>query len=304
MIHPVEDELRRTNEELKRRILRHLPVPGKQATAVKGLTLSRRQEINKADNCFGTPSVAAIVQGGKCALIGDREYRYKEGQFCITGVDLPSAFYILHPSEEKPFLSVILDLDSQLISRLAMEMPPASEKQSGRGGGLSIGELDADLLQCFLRLVELLDKPEQIRTRAPMVIWEIHYLLLAGPQGESLRQLNTLGTQSNMIAQAISWLKGNYKEPLHVDELARRANMSSSTFHRHFKEITGLSPLQFHKQLRLHEAQRLMVLENRKASSVSLLVGYESDTQFNREYKRLFGEPPCRDKLQRQTFLQ
>ena len=304
MIHPVDDELRRINEELKRRILRHLPVPGKQATAVKGLTLSRRQEINKADNCFGTPSVAAIVQGAKCALIGDREYRYKEGQFCITGVDLPSAFYILHPSEEKPFLSVILDLDSQLISRLAMEMPPASEKQSGRGGGLSIGELDADLLQCFLRLVELLDKPEQIRIRAPMVIWEIHYLLLAGPQGESLRQLNTLGTQSNMIAQALSWLKDNYKEPLHVDELARRANMSSSTFHRHFKEITGLSPLQFHKQLRLHEAQRLMVLENRKASSVSLLVGYESDTQFNREYKRLFGEPPCRDKLQRQTFLQ
>ena len=304
MIHPVDDELRRINEELKRRILRHLPVPGKQATAVKGLTLSRRQEINKADNCFGTPSVAAIVQGAKCALIGDREYRYKEGQFCITGVDLPSAFYILHPSEEKPFLSVILDLDSQLISRLAMEMPPASEKQSGRGGGLSIGELDADLLQCFLRLVELLDKPEQIRIRAPMVIREIHYLLLTGPQGESLRKLNTLGTQSNMIAQAISWLKGNYKEPLHVDELARRANMSSSTFHRHFKEITGLSPLQFHKQLRLHEAQRLMVLENRKASSVSLLVGYESDTQFNREYKRLFGEPPCRDKLQRQTFLQ
>ena len=304
MIHPVDDELRRINGELKRRILRHLPVPGKQATAVKGLTLSRRQEINKADNCFGTPSVAAIVQGAKCALIGDREYRYKEGQFCITGVDLPSAFYILHPSEEKPFLSVILDLDSRLISRLAMEMPPASEKQSGRGGGLSIGELDADLLQCFLRLVELLDKPEQIRIRAPMVIREIHYRLLAGPQGESLRQLNTLGTQSNMIAQAISWLKGNYKEPLHVDELARRANMSSSTFHRHFKEITGLSPLQFHKQLRLHEAQRLMVLENRKASSVSLLVGYESDTQFNREYKRLFGEPPCRDKLQRQTFLQ
>ena len=304
MIHPVDDELRQINEELKRRILRHLPVPGKQATAVNGLTLSRRQEINKADNCFGTPSVAAIVQGAKCALIGDREYRYKEGQFCITGVDLPSAFYILHPSEEKPFLSVILDLDSQLISRLAMEMPPASEKQGGRGGGLSIGELDADLLQCFLRLVELLDKPEQIRIRAPMVIREIHYLLLAGPQGESLRQLNTLGTQSNMIAQAISWLKDNYKEPLHVDELARRANMSSSTFHRHFKEITGLSPLQFHKQLRLHEAQRLMVLENRKASSVSLLVGYESYTQLNREYKRLFGEPPYRDKLQRQTFLQ
>ena len=135
MIHHIDNELRQINEELKQCILRHLPAPGKHATAIKGLTLSRRQEINKADNCFGTPSVAAIIQGGKCALIGDREYCYKEGQFCITGVDLPSAFYILHPSEEKPFLSVILDLDIQLISRLAMEMPPTSEKKAGDAMG-------------------------------------------------------------------------------------------------------------------------------------------------------------------------
>ncbi|MGN1037799.1 MAG: AraC family transcriptional regulator N-terminal domain-containing protein, partial [Mailhella sp.] len=228
---------------------------------------------------------------------------YKEGQFCLSGVELPSSFYILHPSEEKPFLAVILDLDSQIISRLTMKMQPFSESRYEGCSALSIGNLDADLLNCFLHLVELLDKPEQIRIRAPLIIQEIHYLLLAGPQGENLRKLNTMGTKSNRIAQTISWLKNNYKSPLQVEELAQKANMSSSTFHRYFKEITGLSPLQFHNQLRLHEAQRLMVLENQKASHVSLLVGYESDTQFNREYKRLFGVPPYRDKLQRQIFV-
>lgn len=167
-----------------------------------------------------------------------------------------------------------------------------------------MGDADADLLGCFLRLVGLLDKPEQIRIRAPMAIREIHYLLLAGPQGRNLRLLNTLGTQSHQIPRAITWLKEHYKAPFQVEELARRVNMSLSTFHRYFKDITGLSPLQFHKQLRLYEAQRLMLLEDRKASRALTTVGYESETQFNREYKRLFGEPPHRVKLQRPVLLQ
>ena len=300
----VDGERERIREELKDMFLRRISRPGKYATAIKGLTLSRRQEINKADSCFGKPSVALIVQGSKCAVIGDREYRYAQGQYCITGVDLPSAFYVLNPSEEKPFLAVVLALDSGLVSRLALEMPPCSNREKGGCCGLSVGDADADMLSCFLRLVGLLDKPEQIRVRAPMVIREIHYLLLAGAQGRNLRLLNTLGTQSHHIARAITWLKANYKAPFQVEELARRVNMSLSTFHRYFKDITGLSPLQFHKQLRLYEAQRLMLIEDRKASRASTAVGYESETQFNREYKRLFGEPPHRDKLQRRVLLQ
>lgn len=299
----VDKEGKHIHEKLKKAILRRTLHSGKYATAIKGLTLSRRQEINKVDNCLGKPSVAVIVQGTKCAIIGEREYRYTEGQYFITGVDLPSAFYVLNPSEEQPFLAVILDLDSGLISRLATEMPPSMDRKNGCSG-LSIGNSDADLLNCFLRLVELLDKPEQIRIRAPMIVREIHYLLLIGPEGGNLRLLNTLGTQSNMIAQAIDWLKRNYKAPCDVEVLARQANMSVSTFHRYFKEITGLSPLQYHKRLRLHEAQRLMLMEDRKVSDASIAVGYESCTQFNREYKRLFGEPPYRDKRQRRMLIQ
>jgi transcriptional regulator GlxA family with amidase domain len=127
-----------------------------------------------------------------------------------------------------------------------------------------------------------------------MIIREIHYRLLIGPQGEHLRMVNTLGTQSNQIARSITWLSDNYKEPLQVDELAKKVNMATSTFHRHFRQVTTLSPLQFQKRIRLFEAQRLMLIENEDAAIAGLAVGYESPTQFNREYKRMFGEPPRR----------
>jgi len=143
-------------------------------------------------------------------------------------------------------------------------------------------------------LVELLEKPEQIPVLAPLIIREIHYRLLIGAQGERLRMINMLGTQSNQIARTITWLRDNYKEPLQVDELARKVNMATSTFHRHFRLVTTLSPLQFQKRLRLYEAQRLMLVENEDAAIAALAVGYESPTQFNREYKRQFGEPPHR----------
>ena len=297
-------ELARTNALLRENVLRRMPEPGNLATEVKGLTFSRRQETNCTACGFGRPSVAIVIQGAKCAVIGTQEYRYGENQYLVAGVDMPNAFYIVNPSAEKPFLSISLNLDGYLLTQLAAEVPPAVSAESRPCQGVSVSDADADLLGAFLRLAALLDKPEQIAVRAPMIIREIHYLLLIGPRGNDLRQLNTLGTQSNQIAQAISWLRDNYKTPLQVEELARKVNMATSTFHRHFKEITGLSPLQYHKRLRLHEAQRLMLTEDQNASSASLSVGYESGTQFNREYKRLFGEPPHRDMSQRRIHLQ
>ena len=141
-----------------------------------------------------------------------------------------------------------------------------------------------DVLDAFLRLTELLDTPDQIPVLAPMIVREIHYRLLVGPRGRFLRAVNTAGSRGNRIAKAIAWLRNNYKEPLQVDELARKVNMAPSTFHRHFKQITTLSPLQYQKRLRLYEAQRLMLVENEYDSSACLAVGYESPTQFNREY--------------------
>ena len=287
--------LARTSNQLKEKLLLRMPAQGKFSTAIETLAIARRDDPNQLENCFSKPLVGLIVQGFKRSVIGSEEYCYGENQCLVAGVDIPSSFYVTDSSQEKPFLAISLELDKYLISQLAAEIPPLSGLGGGVSKGISVADVDAHVLEAFLRLVELLEKPEQIPILAPMVIREIHYRLLIGPQGEHLRSLNTFGTQSNQIAQAITWLKDNYKEPLQVDKLARQVNMATSTFHRHFKEVTTLSPLQFHKRLRLYEAQRLMLAENENAASAGLEVGYESPTQFNREYKRLFGEPPHRN---------
>jgi len=287
--------LERTNNLLQEKMLRWMPRPGVYPTAVDALMIARHDEPDQPRNCFYKPLVGVIVQGFKRSVVGSEEYCYGENQCLVAGVDMPSSFSVTGASRDKPFLAISLDLDKYLITRLASEIPLSSGFGKYSYKGISVADVDPDVLDAFLRLVELLEKPEQIPVLAPMIIHEIHYRLLIGPQGEHLRRLNTFGTQSNQIAQAITWMRTNYKESLQVDNLARKVNMATSTFHRHFKEVTTLSPLQFHKRLRLYEAQRLMLAESENAASASLAVGYESQTQFNREYKRLFGEPPHRD---------
>lgn len=281
--------------QLREKLSRLMPRPGKFTCAVLGLAYARREEVNKSENCFNRPVVAVVVQGFKRSVMGGEEYRYGEGHCLVAGVDMPSSSQIIGASPEEPFLAISLDLDRSLIARLAAEVPAPPGSGAGSGKALSIVEVDPDVLDAFLRLVEMLDRPEQIPALAPLVVREIHTRLLLGPQGGYLRQITTHGTQSNQISRAITWLKDNYREPLQVDRLAQQVNMATSTFHRHFKEVTTLSPLQFHKRLRLYEAQRLMLAENANATSAGMAVGYESTTQFNREYKRLFGEPPRRD---------
>ncbi|MGO9137526.1 MAG: AraC family transcriptional regulator N-terminal domain-containing protein [Syntrophales bacterium] len=286
--------LARTNNLLKEKLLRWMPGSGDYPTAIEGLTIFRRDKANQLENCFYKPLVAVIVQGFKRSVIGSEEYRYGENHCLVTGVDMPSVNYVTHASPEQPFLGLFIDLDKYLITQLAAEIPPSSRLGNDSYKGMSVAKVDPDVLSAFLRLAELLGKPDQIPVLAPMIIREIHYRLLIGPQGEHLRMINVHGTQSNQIAKVITWLRGNYKEPLQVDELAKKVNMATSTFHRHFRQVTTLSPLQFQKRLRLYEAQRLMLAENEDAAIAALAVGYESPTQFNREYKRLFGEPPHR----------
>ena len=283
-----------TNNLLKEKLLRWMPEPGLCPTAVEGLMLARHHDANEIGNCVYKPMVAVVIQGSKRSVIGSKVYRYGENHCLVVGVDIPSANHVIVASPERPFLAVALDLNKYLITQLAAEVPPSFKPDIDACKGMAVAEVDPDVLDAFLRLIELLEKPEQIPVLAPMIIREIHYRLLIGPQGERLRSVNTLGTQSNQIAKTITWLRDNYKAPLQVDELARNVNMATSTFHRYFRQVTTLSPLQFQKRLRLYEAQRLMLVENEDATLAALAVGYESPTQFNREYKRLFGEPPHR----------
>ncbi|WP_077071963.1 AraC family transcriptional regulator [Mailhella massiliensis] len=289
-------EWERINDALKEKALRHMPEVGVKETAVPGLSISRRLAHDILENSLYKPCIGVMLQGRKKSIIGMEEYIYGEGQCLVVGVDVPSSFYVMDGTEDAPFLCLSLAVDSFLLTRLAAEVPPSPESSSASSmRGVSVENVDVAVLDAFSRLMDLLDRPEHISMLAPMIIKEIYYRMLLGPQGDFLRRFHTLGSQSTQIAQAVTWLRDNYRSPLQVEELARRVNMATSTFHRHFKEVTSLSPLQFHKRLRLFEAQRLMLAERVDAASAGLAVGYESPTQFNREYKRLFGEPPHRN---------
>lgn len=284
---------------LKELLLERIPKPGLRATSVEGLFLSRRESDSHIKNCLYKPSVGLVVQGNKRSIVGTREYSYGENQCLVVSVDMPGSFFAVGATHERPFLALSLDLDRHLIARLVMELPAVPEARDEICKGLAVMDASPDLLNAFLRLLRLLQTPEEGAFLAPTIIQEIHYRLLLGPLGGNLRRFSTHGTQSYQIAQAIAWLREHYREQFSVEALARRVNMGTSTFYRHFKKVTSLSPLQYHKCLRLHEAQRLMLTEDANAASAGLAVGYESVTQFNREYKRMFGEPPRRDVRRR-----
>lgn len=289
------------NAALKRKLLHTLETPGIVSTAIAGLHLVRREDDGTSENCFEKPLVGLVVQGTKHSSMGGREYSYTKNQSVVAGVDMPISSYVINATRETPFLFLYLYLDRELLSSLTLEMWQGMTDIPPMSSSVSIADTDADILEMFLRLLILQEKPEQLPLRAPMMLRELHYLLLLSPHGPMLRQLSTPGTRNNQVVQAIGWIRENYKTPMRVETLARQVNMSAANLHRHFKLLTGLSPLQYQKQLRLHEARRLMLMENERASCAALSVGYESVTQFTREYKRIFGEPPLRDMNRRRS---
>ena len=283
------------NDSLKEKLLKWLPEQSRLETPIPGLALTRHDENTSAIRCFYAPMIALVVQGFKRSMIGDHEANYGELHCVTVGIDMPGVFHITDASSQAPFLSLSVKLDRRIITQLITEAPSIVTAQEGEVTPIVVDEASKDLLQAFSRLVELLDTPSRISVLAPMILREIHYYLLCGSQGKCLRLFNTNGTQANQIAQAISLLRENYTSPLRMEELARYVNMAPSTFNRHFKEVTSLSPLQFQKRLRLYEAERLMLIEGKDAGTAALMVGYESGSQFNREYKRQFGAPPRKD---------
>lgn len=297
-----QKKVKEINKKLKEIMLRHMEKPGVCASAINGLTLVRREAVNSSERCFEKPLASVIVQGSKHSTVGTQEFHIHANQCLVSGVDMPSTSYVIDPTPENPFLSLFFYLDRQILSDLVMEMEPEERPSFMEGQGVSVADAELEFMETMLRLAELLDKPNQITIRAPIIMRELHYLLLISPQGGALQGLYTHGSQNNQIVQAIALMKQNIATPLRMDALARQVSMSVSSLHRHFKSITGFSPLQYHKQLRLYEAQRLMLTENERAASAALSVGYESVTQFNREYKRMFGEPPHRD-INRRRYM-
>jgi AraC-like DNA-binding protein len=267
-----------------------------QPSEIPGLMFMRLDEPALNSCSVYEPCVAVIVQGSKRVVLGDESLSYGEDRYLITSMDLPVKTALMQASPERPYLAVALRLDWRDIASLMLEMPPAATRRPEPDGrAMTTGALTAPLLEAFDRLLALLDQPADIPALAPLIRREIHYRLLAGEAGARLRQIATVDTQSHQVARAIAQLNARFAEPLRVETLARESGMSPTTFHHHFKSLTAMSPLQYQKQLRLTEARRLMLSERLDAATAAFRVGYESPSQFSREYRRMFGAPPSRD---------
>lgn len=264
-------------------------------TAIPGLVFFRREQPAPPCICLVEPSIVLVAQGEKKMWLGDEGYVYNPERFLITSLDLPANSEVISATPQSPCVGLVLKLDMQLLAELIAQQqltPPADNRHSRSVG---LGTVTRQIIEPLERLLALLDEPDSIAILAPLIQREIHYRLLQSDQAARLWQIVSAGSHSQRVAKAIDWLKVNYSKPLRIEELASRVQMSSSTLHHHFRKLTTMSPLQYQKWLRLNEAKRLMLNNDLDATSAAFQVGYESPSQFSREYSRLFGLPPKRD---------
>ncbi|WP_343711124.1 AraC family transcriptional regulator [Kosakonia radicincitans] len=287
----VEDLLGR----LSRDIAQRTPGTGDFPTAVEGLELFRRNEPASPVSCLVPPSVVLVVDGAKIMWIGGEPYKYDVEKFLITSLDLPASSEVLKASSSRPCVGIAYQLDQRVLIELIAQggLPPAKKRDIGAGVG--IGTVTDVLLEPFCRLLSLLDEPEAIPVLGPLIQREIHYRLLMSDQSDHLRQIAAVDGNGYRIGKAIDWLKTNIASPLRIEELASRVQMSTPSFHHHFRQLAGMSPLRYQKWLRLNEAKRLMLNDHYDVTTAAFAVGYESLSHFSREYTRMFGLSPKRD---------
>lgn len=271
------------------------PAPGDFSTPITDLAVYRRDAPCLPVTCMVEPSIVLVVQGAKEMVIGGDAYPYGSEGFLVTSLSLPAHSAVTQASKDAPCLGLVFRLDLRTLAELIAQdvrLPASGQPIEGSAG---VGTLSPELLASFARLVELLHEPDAIAVLWPLLQREIHYRLLMSDQAPLLRHIASVGSKGHRIAKAIDWIKLNYASPLRVDHLASQVQMGLSTFHQHFRQLTAMSPLQYQKWIRLNEAKRMMLNENLDAATAAFKVGYESPSQFSREYGRQFGLPPKRD---------
>ncbi|SDP94383.1 AraC-type DNA-binding protein [Rhodoferax sp. OV413] len=265
------------------------------ATAIPGVGLVRSDTPTLPMGVVYQPMLYIVAQGAKRTLLGDSIVEYAAGQYLVVSVDLPITGSVIQASPEAPYLALSLELDPAVLADMLLTLPGAAK--DAPLPGLAVSPVTPDLLDAAVRLLRLLDRPADIPMLAPLAEREILYRLLTGAQAPMLRQIALAHSRMAQVGQAIGWIRSHFAEPLRIDAVAQRANMSASTFHRHFKAVTAMSPLQYQKQIRLQEARRLLLAGQADAASIGFTVGYESPSQFSREYARMYGQPPLRDAV-------
>jgi AraC-like DNA-binding protein len=248
---------------------------------------------NSGPGVYG-PAFCVIAQGTKEVLLGENRYRYDPARYLVSTAALPVAAHVTEASREKPYLGLLLRLDPALVGSVVVEASQPAPRGKAPVTAIGVSLLDAGLLDAVLRLVRLVESPDDARILGPLVKREIVYRLLKGEQSDRLHHVSAVGGHAHRIGQAIERLRGDFDRTLRVEDVARELGMSVSSFH-HLKAVTAMSPLRFQKQIRLQEARRLMLAEDLDATSAGCRVGYGNVSHFNRDYKRLFGAPPARD---------
>jgi AraC-like DNA-binding protein len=295
MVKPINELMAGRLTELRGLTAKYSKGDGMHAAAVAGLHCIQLSEPHQELPHVYNPCVCVIVQGAKQVLLEDEIYRYAPPQFLAVSVDLPLMGQVTVASREKPYLCLAIDLDARQIADLIAASSDAGWSRRETARGLFVGDLDDALLETTLRLTRLLDTPRDIPVLAPLAMREFHYRLLNSPYGPVIAQMAIAGSNTHKVGQIIRHIKTRIAEPILVEELASMANMSASSFHQHFKAVTAMSPVQYQKRLRLTEARQLLLAGNSDAASAAYRVGYQSVSQFSREYARMFGAPPIRD---------
>jgi len=277
-------------------LIARLAVPdGDGDTAIDGLFCSYRTAPSPKAHTAQWPCFALVVQGEKCLSLGTEEYRYAAGTYLLVALDLPVVSRITQASPEQPLLGLAMAIRPDRLRDLLERIPLPAQASADCVRGVSVNNASAALLDATLRMLRLLEQPDDIAAMAPLIEQEILYRLLTGPCGPNLLRIAQEDSPSNRIAKAIAWLRQHYAEPIRIEDLARQVNMSASSLHHHFNAVTSMTPLQYQKQLRLREARRLMVVERMDVGSAGYRVGYQSPSQFSREYSRLYGRSPRND---------
>ncbi|WP_257452926.1 AraC family transcriptional regulator [Archangium lipolyticum] len=282
--------------ELAASIQRFAPRDGVHPTAIERLSLIRASRPGDEPlHLVHQPAVCVIAQGSKRVMLGEEVYQYDASRYLVASVDLPVTAQVEQATPRAPYLCFRLDIDPGELADLVLQAGLPASPQRSASRGMFLGQISPVLLEAVQRLVRLLDTPEDIPALAPLAVREILYRLLKSEQGWHLHQIATKESQTQRISKVIGWLKEHFAEPLRIEDVARQVHMSTSSLHHHFKAVTAMSPLQYQKRLRLQEARRLLLSEDVDAATAGFRVGYESPSQFSREYSRMFGAPPARD---------